>query len=121
MEDKRKVLLVDNSSDRKDRIRALKEKGFVVYPALRIAEARTRFRPGSYDLIVIDSGEDQSGAIELCDSVREKSPKQNLLLMVAKGSPVPARDYVVSREPRELAQKVEDILKRRPTELGLVA
>ena len=121
MEDKRKVLIVDNSIDRKHRIRALKEKGFVVYPALRIAEARTRCKPGSYDMIVVDSGEDQSVAIELCDSLRERSPKQNLLLMVAKGSPFPARDYVVSREPAELVEKVEDILKRRPTELGLVA
>jgi len=123
MEGRRKILLIDNSADRKDRIRTLKDKGFGVYPALKIAEARTRCKPGSYDMIVVDSGEDQNVALELCDSLRTRSPKQLLLLMAAKENPSPVRDYVVSRDPVTLAEKVEVLLGHRTesAEFGLVA
>lgn len=122
MEDRRKILLIDKSADRKDRIRMLKDRGFGVYPALKIAEARNRCRPGSYDLIVVDSGDDQNAALELCDSLRNRSPKQHLLLMTAQDSS-PARDYVVSRDPVVLVEKIETLLGRRTAspDLGLAA
>ena len=122
MEDRRKILLIDKSADRKDRIRMLKDRGFGVYPALKIAEARNRCKPGSYDLIVVDSGDDQNAALALCDEVRNRSPKQHLLLMVAQDSS-PARDYLVSRDPAMLAEKIEALLGRRTAspDLGLAA
>jgi DNA-binding NtrC family response regulator len=114
MDEKGKVLIIDNAPDRKRRITALKNHGYRVYPALRIAEARNRCKPGSYDVIVVNSAEDQAAAIELYDAILRLAPKQNVLLMMAPGAPPPDRDYLVSTDPEELAAKVESLIGGNP-------
>jgi DNA-binding response OmpR family regulator len=113
MEETRKILIIDKSLERKTRIQALKSLGFAVYPALKIAEAGNRCKPGSYDLIVVNAGDEQDAALELCDTIRQRAPKQLLLLMVAPGSAAPNRDYVMSNKAEELASRAESLLRRR--------
>ncbi len=113
MNQNRKILIIDKSSDRKKRIQALKGLGFAVYPALKIAEARNRCKPGSYDLIVVNASDDMENAVQLCDQIRERAPKQLLLMMVDPGAGTPSRDYVVSSNVEELANTVDSLLKRR--------
>jgi DNA-binding response OmpR family regulator len=118
MEQTCKILIIDKSPERKNRIQALKSHGFAVYPALKIEEARNRCKPGCYDLIVVNSGEEQDVAAQLCNDILQRAPKQLLLLMVNPGDPIPARDYAVSNNEDELVQRVESLLGRRSTTSG---
>lgn len=113
MEQNRKILMIDKSPERKTRIRALKGRGFAVYPALNIAEARNRCKPGSYDLIVVNSSEQPESALELCTEIRERAPKQLVILMADPETPVPALDYIVSGNEAALVERVESLLRGR--------
>ncbi len=110
---KHKILLVDDEPDgRKQRIEILKDHGFAVYPALAIEQARTRCRPGAYDLIIVHANDNNKNvALELCDQVRTNNPGQLLLLMLAPDVRVPRRDYLVSGAPKELLERVEALLR----------
>ena len=44
MNSPRKILLIDKAQDRKERINALKNRSYAVFPALRMEEARSRYR-----------------------------------------------------------------------------
>lgn len=122
MDQKRKILVIDNAPDRKTRIALLKERGYAVYPARNIGDAKNRCKPGAYDLIVINADDNRDAAIDLFDSIRRQAPKQLLLLMSVPGTEQPQRDSVVSSEPRDLADEVESLLKRRaPGGIALAA
>ena len=115
--EKRKILLVDDEPDgRKQRIRILKDHGFAVYPALAIEQARTRCRPGTYDLIIVHANNNNKNvALELCDQIRINNPMQLVLLMLAPDVHVPRRDYLVSSVPKELLERVESLLRSGAT------
>jgi DNA-binding response OmpR family regulator len=113
MEQTRKILIIDKSAERKKRIQALKSRGFAVYPALNISEARNRCKPGAYDLIVVNSGDEHATAVELCDEILQRAPKQLMLLMTDQDTPVEGRDYTVSNNEDELVKRVESMLNRR--------
>ncbi len=115
MDQTRKILIIDKSPERKKRIQALKDRGFRVYPALKIAEARNRCKPGSYDLIVVNSNGEQDAALELCDEILQRAPKQQLLLIVTSENQLPERGYAVSGSVEELVTRVETLLGRRST------
>ncbi len=104
----RKILLIDNASDRKQRIKALADRGYAVFPARRMEEARSRCTRGSYDLIIVDAEGDQQRAIDFCDEIRKSCPKQLLLMSGDGGS---GRDYAVSGSMESLVQRVDEILR----------
>jgi DNA-binding response OmpR family regulator len=108
---KRKILLVDDEPEsRKQRIGILKDRGFAVYPALAIEQARTRCRRGGYDLIIVHANNNNKDmALDLCEQIRTNDPTQLLLLMSAPDVRVPRRDYLVSNIPKELLQRVESL------------
>ncbi len=81
-----KVLIVDKSIDRKKRIAALKGRGFSVFPALKLDEARSRCRPGAYDLIIVNAQDEPEMAAAFCDELRWRTPAQAVLLVVSNGS-----------------------------------
>jgi hypothetical protein len=110
MEATHKVLIIDKSIDRKNRIGALKERGFAVFPALRLAEARSRCRPGAYDLVIVNAQDELEMAIAFCDSLRARTPAQPVLLLVSGAAQLPERDYVVAEDPKRLAEAVERML-----------
>ena len=119
MEPSRKVLIIDKSIDRKKKIAALKSRGFSVFPALRLAEARSRCRPGAYDVIVVNAQDEMEAAVAFCDSSGERTPAQPVLLIISGGSNLPERDYLIADEPQVLADRVEAMLgSSASSELG---
>lgn len=77
-----KILIVDKSMDRKKRIAALKERGFLVFPALKLDEARSRCRPGAYDLIVVNAQDEAETAASFCEELSKRNPAQAVLMTV---------------------------------------
>jgi DNA-binding response OmpR family regulator len=111
-----KILIVDKADDRKSRIAAIKDRGFAVYPALNLQEARSRCRPGAYDLVVVNGTQEPEACIAFCDQLRERKPPQAVLLTVADNAGGPHGDYVVGSNPAELADKVEALLRKPSAE-----
>lgn len=105
-----KVLIVDKSIDRKKRIAALKERGFAVFPALKLQEARSRCRPGAYDLIIVNAQDEAEMAASFCDELRSRTPAQAVLLAVSKGSANDGQDYLVQDDPGVLAERAAALL-----------
>jgi DNA-binding response OmpR family regulator len=108
MNSPRKILLIDTASDRKERIKALADHGYSIFPALRMDEARNRCTHGGYDLIVVNAGSNQEQAEEFCDQIRTQCPKQLLLMTSDAASD---RDYAVSRGLPAMLQAVDDLLR----------
>jgi len=108
MNSPRKILLIDNAPDRKERIRALSDRGYTVFPALKMEEARSRCTRGGYDLIVVHAGEQSEQALAFCEELRAQCPKQPLLM---SGSADGARDYAVGDGMSSLVQKVDEVLQ----------
>lgn len=100
-----KVLIVDKSIDRKKRIAALKERGFSVFPALKLEEARSRCRPGAYDLIIVNAQDEAEAAAAFCDELRARTPSQAVLLAVSNGAGKLGRDYLAQDDPTALAER----------------
>ena len=107
MNSQAKILLIDNASDRKDRIHALKSSGYAVFPALNREEARSRCMRGGYDLIVVNANGDYEPAAQFCDEIRRQCPKQLLILC---SDEQPARENAVASEVPALVQAVESVL-----------
>ena len=107
MNSTRRILLIDKASDRKDRINALKARGYAVFPALKLEEARSRCLRGGYDLVVINSGDEPELAAQFSEDLREQCPKQLMLLITPEKS---GRDYGVTSDLPTLLQRVDKVL-----------
>ncbi len=109
----KRILIIDSEpTRRKERVAALKQRGFVVYPALKIEEARSRCRRGGYDLIIVSIAANVEAATQLCGEITQGNARQQVLLMSPGGAPVGEHD-VVSDDPKALADKVEALLSSR--------
>ena len=109
-----KVLIVDRSIDRKQRIAALKERGFSVFPALQLAEARSRCKPGAYDLIILNAQDEPEMAASFCEELSGRTPAQAVLLVVSNGSGPKGCDYVVADDAEVMAQRASALLGHSP-------
>ena len=112
MNSPRKILLIDSAPDRKERIKALSDRGYTVFPALKMEEARSRCMRGGYDLIVVHAGEQREQAFAFCEDLRAQCPKQALLMT---GGTAGERDYAVPAGLQSLLQRVDETL---PGEAG---
>ena len=104
----RKALVVDEDKDRyrrKEKNTLLKNLGFKVYPVLRMPDARGRCRPGAFELIVVNAGENASPALELCDHIKNCDSNQKLFLVANEIAGLPERDYIVPNW-NELAKRL---------------
>jgi DNA-binding response OmpR family regulator len=111
-----KVLLIDRDPDlRKERISILKKNGYRVFPALDLPQAKQRCKPGAYDLIVVNSGEQPETALEFCDWIRGNDPKQTILLMVGAIVQIPHREYMVPDIPERLLERIDAMFERANT------
>jgi DNA-binding response OmpR family regulator len=108
MNSPRKVLLIDNAPDRKERIKALRERGYNVFPALKMDEARSRCMRGAYDLVLVHADAQPEQAMQFCDEIRKQCPKQ-LLLMSSRNAG--ERDYTVGADIPTLVQRVDRLLQ----------
>ena len=109
-----KVLIVDKSIDRKKRIAALKGRGFSVFPALKLDEARSRCRPGAYDLIIVNAQDEPDMAATFCDELSQRTPAQAVLLVVSNGSGSFSRSYAVQDDPELLVQRAAALSDQSP-------
>jgi DNA-binding response OmpR family regulator len=116
-----RILLVDKDLDRKERIGLLKKNGFTVYPALDVQQARERCKPGRYDLIIVNAGDDQHLALALCDHIASQDPRQRLLLMAAPDIQLARREHVVSSKPEALLERVQALLSGHYSEAKSLA
>jgi len=107
-----KVLIVDKTIDRKKRIAALKQRGLSVFPALQLAEARSRCKPATYDLIIVNAQDEPEMALAFCDELSARTPAQAVLLALSNGSGNADRPYVVQDEPEILAERAATVLGR---------
>ena len=109
-----KVLIVDKSIDRKKRIAALKERGFSVFPALQLAEARSRCKPGTYDLIIVNAQDEPETAASFCDELSARTPTQAVLLATSSGAGAAGKEYLVQDDPEILAERAASVLGHSP-------
>jgi DNA-binding NtrC family response regulator len=107
-----KVLLIDRDPQRKERISALKNNGYRVFPALDLKQARERCKPGAYDLIIVNVGEQPEMALEFCESIKSRDPKQSVLLMTDPSVQLPPQDYMVPDIPERLLERVKWMFER---------
>jgi DNA-binding response OmpR family regulator len=120
MNSQARILLIDKAHDRKERIQALKSRGYAVFPALSMDEARSRCLRGGYDLIVVNANGDHEQAVRFCDEIRRQCPKQRLILC---GAGEPTRDYAVAPDVSSVVEAVELALHRNgnSSDLGKAA
>jgi len=107
MNSRPKILLIDRAPDRKDRINALKNRGYAVFPALSMEEARSRCLRGGYDLIVVNANGEHPQSVEFCDDIRRQCPKQHLILCTDGDS---GREYAVGSDTESVVRAVESAL-----------
>ena len=115
-----RILLIDNATNRKERINHLKNRGYAVFPALSMEEARSRCMRGGYDLIVVNANGDHQQAVQFCDEIRRHCPKQPLLMCSDQDS---GREYTVASDVSSVAKAVESALNgnARPADLASAA
>jgi DNA-binding response OmpR family regulator len=102
-----RILLIDKARDRKDRINALKSRGYAVFPTLNMEEARSRCMRGGYDLIVVNAGDEQEQATQYCDDIRRQCLRQLVLMCTNDGA---GRDYAIAPDVDSLVNAVDSTL-----------
>jgi PleD family two-component response regulator len=108
-----KILMVDNDpKNRKERINILRAHGFAAFPALNMQQAKTRCRPGAYDLIVVNPRDEEQQALELCDAIKKQNSQQLLLVMTSAHAEASGRDGTVSDNPQMLLECVQAMFPR---------
>ncbi len=77
------ILVVDaNPRTRGSRVTSMSERGVTVHSAGTAAAALVRFSSGTYDLVLIDPGEDTNGANRLVQELRLRKPRQMVAFFV---------------------------------------
>lgn len=83
--EKKRLLLIDASNAKRDlRAEVLRKLGIDVDSAADIAEARSWWRPGLYDLVLINMEKGQGQRDKFCDYVRTATPSQRLAFLVGQ-------------------------------------
>ena len=109
---KTKILMVDDDpKGRKARINILKAHGFSAYPALDLQQAKTRCKPGAFDLIVVNPRPDKELALEFCNAIKKQNPEQ-LLLLMTNANEVGENAGMVSDNPKMLLERVQAIFTK---------
>ena len=82
---KKRVLLVDTSHAKRDlRAEVLRKRGMYVDSAADMAEARSWWRPGLYDLVLINMKRGQGQRDKFCNDLRSATPQQRLAFLVGQ-------------------------------------
>jgi CheY-like chemotaxis protein len=84
---KKLVLLVDaDTHSRESRAKVMRTLGVTVHCASGARGARSRLESGSYDLVLVDLGDDVDAAEQLVQEIRSRKPRQLVAFLV--GSPL---------------------------------
>lgn len=122
------VLVVDDDDHIRELVRlALEKRGFRVEQAADGAEALDRFAVLSPDLVILDLMLPKINGWDVCRRIREQS-RVPILMLTARGEEddeirgleLGADDYVTKPfSPRQLAARVQALLRRVGTETGV--
>jgi two-component system OmpR family response regulator len=116
-----KVLLVDDEASLREPLADyLKRQGFAVTAVASAAEARSRLRDESPDLVLLDIMMPGEDGLSLCRHLTEAKGLPTILLTARGestdrivGLEIGADDYVVKPfEPRELVARIRSVLRR---------
>jgi DNA-binding response OmpR family regulator len=89
---KKRILLVDaHAANRQSSALLLCDSGYAVDWARSLVEARSRWIPGRYDLVLIDTASDSYDAVLLSQEIREISPGQMVAFLENELLVIPAR------------------------------
>jgi CheY-like chemotaxis protein len=81
------ILLVDvNTESREKRASTLRKLGVNVHCATSAASAQARFERGTYNLVLLDFGKDNTRSQALADEIHAQKPRQMVAFLV--GSPM---------------------------------
>ena len=90
----RKILLVDDEPDVLFAVRlALEKGGFVVHAYENPEHALKEYRPGSYDLLIIDIKMPYMNGLELGTKMRLMDPRAKICFLTAINDLTPYSDY----------------------------
>ena len=112
---KKRVLLVDtNAGMRQQRATVLRKHGLEVTCASDLQDARSLCRHESYNLVLIDAGEDRGGALDLCREIKGERPGQLVAFLVGEPhylatSPEPGADGL-PHAPRVSGEMLKTLL-----------
>jgi two-component system OmpR family response regulator len=116
-----RLLLVDDEASLREPLADyLSRQGFVVTPAASAAEARTRLRDETPDLVLLDIMMPGEDGLSLCRHLVETRAIPTIFLTARGeatdrivGLEIGADDYVVKPfEPRELVARIRSVLRR---------
>lgn len=82
---KKTVLLVDiNAQTRDSRSKMMRRMGVIVHCAANAQSARSRYDSGSYNLVLVDLGEDVAGAERLVEEIKLRNRRQLVAFLVGR-------------------------------------
>ena len=108
---KKRVLLVDTSQAKREvRAEVMRKLGMEVDCAMDIAEARSWWRAGLYDLVLINMEKGLGQRDRFCDEVRAASPPQRLAFLV--GQPEYLADSPLVDEELPMPNAVDHVVDK---------
>lgn len=120
LDKKRRVLLIDNSSHKRElRAEVMRKVGIDVDSAADIGEARCWWKVDLYDLVLINVENVRGIRDKFCDDIRASAPRQRLAFLVGKPeylSDLPNADATVLYDDETLP--VVDVRVAPPPEPG---
>jgi CheY-like chemotaxis protein len=119
---KRRVLLVDNSANKRElRAEIMRKLGIEVDSAADVGEARCWWKVDLYDLVLINVENTRGNRDKFCDDIRTAAPRQRFAFLVGKpeylsGSPSP--DLPVLEDQDDENIPVADVKAAMAADIG---
>lgn len=113
----KRILLVDDDlTMRQLRQAILQRQGYEVTTVCDLDEARAGFKPGHYDLVVLDVKKAPEQALAFCAELKERFGEQSVVLLKGHIVPVPKNhcpDAIITKEdgPANFVLQVRELLE----------
>jgi len=113
-----KILLVgDYPSKQKTRAAILKQQGYVVDTVRDAEEARTRWQPNLYDLVLVDVERDPWAGIKFCQEIgKVASPRPQVALLVGYHAPATTVSAVTlipkDEDPKYFVDRIRRLFRK---------
>lgn len=113
----KRILLVDDDlTMRQLRQAILRRQGYEVTAVDDVDEARAGFKPGHYDLVVLDVKKAPEQELAFCAELKERFGEQSVVLLKGQIVPVPedsCPDAIITKEdgPANFVMQVRELLE----------